>query len=145
MIKSILLEFQSDHGSAPQGRTLFQTFLKENPKRLDVWTTWIQHEIKLSKKQYQSLHINANSAGQAAKNEFKQQKTRIRELFDIFTTKAVNQYNVTWNTFKAAQMKSIYALAIEFENSPMCANDSRSDTIKQRATIYVHEASTKKE
>jgi rRNA biogenesis protein RRP5 len=142
VIKTILLEFQSDHGSVDTGRVMFQMFLKDNSKRVDVWTTWIQQEIKICKQLQQDINKNSTTAvSQAKKNQFKQQKTRIRELFDIFTTKSTNIYNITWKSLKPTQMKLIYSLAIDFENSPMCMGDSRSDVIKNRAQIYVEEVS----
>lgn len=140
--KTILLEYQSDHGSIENGRVMFQMFLKDHPKRIDVWMTWLQQEIKLCKQMHKLVKDGANAAtGNKNQTNFKQQKTRIRELFDIFTTKSANVYNITWSTLKPAQVKLIYSLAIDFENSPMCQGDSRTDTIKNRAQIYVEEVS----
>ena len=69
------LEFNTEHGSAERGRTIFEGLLSTFPKRLDLWNVLLDLEIKQGKENREQVRRTFERVTTTAKLKPKQAKS----------------------------------------------------------------------
>ena len=108
------LEFEL--GDPERGRTSFENVLSNFPKRSDVWSSYLDVEIKRLKKLQQQSKKNSKAA---------QQVLLIRQLFE----------RVVSMKFGARGMKSLFKKFLSFEQEH--GTEDTELAVQQRAKEYV--------
>ena len=106
--KFALLEFSSAHGELERGRTMLQALLRQHPRRIDVWSVWLDAELKA---------VRSRAAGASP--------SAVRAVLDAALA-------LQWSSKK---MSFLLKRSIEVEEE--LGDDKRLQAAKQRARDYV--------
>ena len=115
------LEFSEPTGAPDRGRMMFEKFLAENPKRLDVWSQYADQEMKLLRRITARPDIKAG--------EVKKAKTRVRTLLSNLTAEA------KWSVWTPRQMKFLFKKFVDFEEE--FDGGKFTSAVQEKAKLYV--------
>ncbi|KAK2197214.1 bifunctional HAT (Half-A-TPR) repeat/Suppressor of forked/rRNA biogenesis protein Rrp5/Tetratricopeptide-like helical domain superfamily [Babesia duncani] len=104
-----LLEFK--FGSPERGQVIFENILLDNPKRMDIWTQYINAYIK--------MHLS---------DESKSRAESLRQIRNLF------QRSISLD-LKPKKMKSLFKRWLEFEH--LHGNEKSQQHVQRRALEYV--------
>ncbi len=116
MWKFAQLEFSEAGGSAERGRTIFEGIVANYPKRVDVWSVYIDQEVKLS--------FGADAAADEAGGRAQGAKA-VRRLMDRATSMNLS----------TKKMKFLFKKYLEFEQEH--GDSETQETVREKARDYI--------
>ena len=131
VIVSSSVQFYSQVGGSRVGSAMFEKILANSPKKVDIWSVYIDQEVKLCRTVIERRNASAKpskSKKSRAENErlCKDDLDRVRLLFD----------RATALDLKAKKMKLLFKKYLDFETR-MSEGDERVAYVKKRAMEFV--------